>query len=210
MERLSSARVRKTLYTVSRLCQVVLCIIVLVCSAYEISRFGGLDAVNFAMFASITGMAISLLLVLGPAYNPVLAERLPGIIDCILSGLWSLFFLATGGALAAYREFACATFSSYYWFNPYAWYGRRLLLAQDLPAAAGRSLLARPECGAWDATVAMSFLAFAAYAVSCVLAGLDIKDGKGLVKPRGFKPATPELPVAAKGEKSTATLVNPV
>lgn len=26
----------------------------------------------------------------------------------------------------------------------------------------------------------------------------------------GFKPATPELPVAAKGEKSTATLVNPV
>lgn len=72
-----------------------------------------------------------------------------------------------------------------YRFNPYAWYGRRLLLAQDLPAAAGRSLLARPECGAWDATVAMSFLAFAAYAVSCVLAGLDIKDGKGLVKPRG-------------------------
>lgn len=54
--------------------QVVLCIIVLACSAYEISRFGGLDAVNFAMFASITGMAISLLLVLGPAYNPVLAE----------------------------------------------------------------------------------------------------------------------------------------
>lgn len=44
-----------------------------------------------------------------------LRRRLPGIIDCILSGLWSLFFLATGGALAAYREFACATFSSYYW-----------------------------------------------------------------------------------------------
>jgi hypothetical protein len=31
----------------------------------------------------------------------------------------------------------------------------------------------------------MSFLAFAAYAISCVLAGLDINDGKGLVRPRG-------------------------
>jgi hypothetical protein len=31
----------------------------------------------------------------------------------------------------------------------------------------------------------MSFLAFAVYAVSCVLAGLDIKAGKGLVKPCG-------------------------
>lgn len=54
--------------------------------------------------------------------------------------------------------------------------------------SAGRSLLALPVCGAWDAATAMSLLTFAVYAVSCVLAGLDIKDGRGLVKPRGEQP----------------------
>jgi hypothetical protein len=73
-------------------------------------------------------------------------------------------------------------------YSPYYWYGgRRLLRSAGLSAAAGagRSLLALPACGAWDAATAMSFMAFVVYAVSCVLAGLDIKDGKGLVKPRG-------------------------
>jgi hypothetical protein len=38
---------------------------------------------------------------------------LPGLVDCVLSGVWSIFFLATGGALAAYRTLAC--FSASYW-----------------------------------------------------------------------------------------------
>jgi hypothetical protein len=54
--------------------QVVLCAVVLACSAYGISSIGSWDALNFAMFASICGMAVSLLLLLGPTYNSVLAE----------------------------------------------------------------------------------------------------------------------------------------
>jgi hypothetical protein len=53
--------------------QVVLCAVVSACSAYGISRTGSLDALGFAIFASITGMGITLLMLLGPRHNPALA-----------------------------------------------------------------------------------------------------------------------------------------
>jgi hypothetical protein len=53
--------------------QVVLCAVTLACSAYGISSVGRLDALGFALFASITGMGISLLMLLGPHHNPALA-----------------------------------------------------------------------------------------------------------------------------------------
>jgi hypothetical protein len=43
------------------------------CAAYGISRTGSLDALGFAIFASITGMGISFLMLLGPRHNPALA-----------------------------------------------------------------------------------------------------------------------------------------
>jgi hypothetical protein len=64
------------------------------------------------------------------------------------------------------------------------------LLTTGMAAGACCCLLALPACGAWDAATAMFFLASAVYAVSCVLAGMDIKDGKGLVKPRGEQTPT--------------------
>jgi hypothetical protein len=39
---------------------------------------------------------------------------LPGLVDCILNGVWCIFFLAIGGALASYHSLACFSFSSYW------------------------------------------------------------------------------------------------
>lgn len=50
------------------------------------------------------------------------------------------------------------------------------------------SNLSRPAaavCGTWNATIAFCFFNFVLYGVSAVFAGLDLKDGKGMVKPRG-------------------------
>lgn len=79
----------------------------------------------------------------------------------------------------------CRDYLNYYYYPNYT-YGHRRLLAQHTVAAPGRQLLAVDStCAARDIVIAMGFLAFVAYSVSAVLAGLDIRAGKGLVKPIG-------------------------
>eukprot|EP00775_Hariotina_reticulata_P006971 gene6971-7185_t len=186
-------------------------------SINQLAGWYSYGAINFAVFASVTGLLLSSLLLLGPMYHDVLDKKLPGLIDIILSGLWSIFFLAFGAGLASYGS--CSSWRSAYNTSRYNWYpylytlgNRKLLLtvptpAFSVPSAVHRQLLAVDSyCGTWNAVIAFGFLGFAAYAASAVFAGLDLKNSKGIVirhrqvsKPAGdvvaSAPAAPELQV---------------
>jgi len=55
--------------------QMLFCIIILACAGHLISQLDGwlsLSSLNFAVFASVTGLPLSSLLLLGPMFNEVL------------------------------------------------------------------------------------------------------------------------------------------
>jgi hypothetical protein len=57
--------------------QMLFCIITLACAGHQISQRAGwysYGAINFAVFASVTGLLLSSLLLLGPMFNDVLEK----------------------------------------------------------------------------------------------------------------------------------------
>lgn len=136
---------------VFRILQIVFCLMCLGASAHWANtwrpfRLGTfqvwamLQSVNLAIFASVTGLLMSAFLLFAPRIAPKVADDLPGLVDLILSSIWSIFFLSAAGSLASWGK--CK---------------------------------ANSLCAAWNVTIGVCFLLWVLYAVTAVLAGLDLK-----------------------------------
>jgi hypothetical protein len=79
---------------------------------------------------------------------------LPGLVDLLVSGIWSIFFLSMGGSLASWG--ACKSSSL---------------------------------CLAWKGTVGLGFLLFVLYAITAVLAALDLRDQLAALREAAAPPA---------------------
>ena len=79
---------------------------------------------------------------------------LPGLVDLLISGIWSIFFLSMGSSIAAWG-----------------------------------SCKASSLCLAWKGTVGLGFLLFVLYAITAVLAALDLRDQLSALKEAAAPPA---------------------
>jgi hypothetical protein len=61
-----------------------------------------LESINLAIFASSTGALISMFFLLAPRLAPGVANDLPGLIDMLVSAIWSIFFLSAGSSLLSW------------------------------------------------------------------------------------------------------------
>jgi hypothetical protein len=82
---------------------------------------------------------------------------LPGLVDLLISGIWSIFFLSMGASLASWG--ACKASSL---------------------------------CLAWKGTVGLGFLLFVLYAITAVLAALDLRDQLAAIREAAAPPAPGE------------------
>ncbi|WIA13476.1 hypothetical protein OEZ86_006750 [Tetradesmus obliquus] len=167
-------RPRPILAFVARVLQVVFCLACLACAAhwaktwapYRTTTFqvyAILQSVNFAIFISFFGILLSSFLLFAPRITPKLAEDLPGLVDLLISGIWSIFFLSMGSSIAAWG--ACKASSL---------------------------------CLAWKGTVGLGFLLFVLYAITAVLAALDLRDQLSALKEAAAPPAPTQAPLPTK------------
>lgn len=166
--------------TVLRIAEAALSIILLGTCGHMVRYYGSLSGAGLGIFTSIVVMATAGLYLAGPRTTDAnLYRALPGLLDIILSGIWCIFALASGGANAnASTAFCSSSYNSwggYYsyfgYYEPYtSYYSSGLCAASSLSAVAG-------------------FLLFVALAASTVLAGLDLRDGLGLWTPSPRGPA---------------------
>lgn len=96
-----------------RVLQIVFCVICLATSSnwaktwapYRTSSFQVyliLQSVNLGIFISVSGALLSSFLLFAPRLAPRVADDLPGLVDLILSAIWSVFFLSMGASLASW------------------------------------------------------------------------------------------------------------
>eukprot|EP00775_Hariotina_reticulata_P006970 gene6970-7184_t len=134
-----------------RVLQIVFCVVCLATAGhwaktwapYRLNTFQVyliLQSVNLAIFASVTGVLLSTFLLFAPRIAPKVAEDLPGLIDLIISGVWSVFFLSAGASITSWGPCKASAL-----------------------------------CLVWKSTTAISFLLWVLYAISAILASLDLR-----------------------------------
>lgn len=161
--------------------------------------FGG---IGLGVFTGLFGTLTAALYLAAPfilkrvdnVHTQRLNKALPGLLDIVVSSWWCILCLAVGAADASGLTAFSVCGRDNGWGGALfpAWRYRRSLLWSS-----------QGVCGAWAITVACGFVLFGAWGTSAVLAGFDLRDGKGLVTLGGRK-ADGKAPAADAGAQ-TAT-----
>lgn len=105
--------VRTVIQFIVRVLQIVFCIACLGAAAHwsktwspfrtgTFQVYAMLQSVSLAIFASVTGALLAAFMLFAPRVAPSVADDLPGLIDLVINGIWSMFFLAAGASLLSW------------------------------------------------------------------------------------------------------------